>query len=189
VGRERSDDADEFLLRGARPDAETLGGEDAVGPAADRSQAKKAIRCDRLNQETDLIHVRREDHAGPFLFLGRRGEHAAQAVGLQRAAAEFADENRSNSVLVAGRAVGLRVGLQQTEGFGRTLGHGENQRGWRVCRRGFKPALATASSAWTAAPVSERSSATITTSVPGDFNAWSTRALASAAEAISLPSR
>ncbi|MEY3852711.1 MAG: hypothetical protein RI910_1691 [Verrucomicrobiota bacterium] len=127
--RERGDDADEFLLRGARPDAETLGGEDAVGPAANGRQTKEAIMRDRLHQETDLVHVRRQHHAGPFLFLGRRGEHAAEAIGLQRAAAEFADEDCADRVLVAGSAVGLRVGLQQTEGFGGTLGHGENQRG------------------------------------------------------------
>ena len=123
VGRERGDDTDEFLLRGARPDAETLGGEDAVRPAADGRQAKEAIRRDRLNQETDLVHVGREDHARTLLLLRRRSEHAAEAVGLQRAAAEFADKDRANRVLVAGGAVGLRVGLQQTEGFRRTLGH------------------------------------------------------------------
>ena len=69
VGRERGDDADEFLLRRARPDAETLGGEDAVRPATDRSEAEKAVGRDRLHQEADLIHVGREDHAWTLLLL------------------------------------------------------------------------------------------------------------------------
>ena len=123
VGRERGDDADEFFLRRARPDAEALGGEDAVRPAADRSQTKEAIMRDRLNEKTDLVHVGREDHAWTLLLFRGRSEHATEAIGLQRAAAEFADEDRADRVFVARRAVGLRVGLQQTEGFGRTLRH------------------------------------------------------------------
>ena len=121
--RERGDDTEEFLARGARPDAETLRGEHAVGPAADRDQAEEAVVGDRLHQETDLVHVRREHHARAALLLGGRGEHAAEAVGAERAAAEFADEDRADRVLVTGRAVGLRVVFEQAEDFRETGGH------------------------------------------------------------------
>ena len=82
MGREGGDDADEFFLRRTGEDAETLRGEHAIRPAADRHETQETIGGDRLHQKADLIHMRGEDHARAFHGLGRRGEHPAESIGL-----------------------------------------------------------------------------------------------------------
>jgi hypothetical protein len=71
--------------------------------------------------------VGRQHHARAALLFGGRGKHAAEAVGAERAAAELADEDRADRVLVAGRAVGLRIVFEQAEDFGETGRHGKKR--------------------------------------------------------------
>ena len=109
VRRKCDDDADELALRSARPHAETLGREDAIGPTTDGDQTQETVRRNLLHQETNLIHVSRQDNARPLRFFGGCGEDATEAIGAQRAAAHFTDEDGANGVFVTGDAVGLGI--------------------------------------------------------------------------------
>ena len=68
----------------------------------------------------------------PFSVLDRgdawKTQHAPEAIGGQGAATHLADEDGADRVLVAGDAVGLRIFLEETQGFGRTLGHGSGRK-------------------------------------------------------------